>query len=349
MASVAWNKIKSVGEAKAILRHNDSEKRIATKHHSNSEIDTSLTAQENITAVYGLSYEDACKRYDDRLEQLDENGNRNKRKDRVTCISLCVPTPEQLPEEQELKWFDDVINILTERFGADNVIEGYVHRDEKHEYKDVRSGEIKQSRSHLHLLFVPEREGQLNAKNIMTRTEMRKLNAAVDDMTKEKYNVYFLDGTQQRSLGNVESLKSRSRLLEIAEKEEQLRFREEMLDERDRRSMEYSAEIELRGTKIAKKEHELEERESECQMTEERQRRTAEEQQRCAEQQRAVSELLHRKERELKEKEDKLKKKAERLGLLETAQQRETRVQSMSPATPTDVQKQRSSRFDKAL
>lgn len=347
MASVDWKKISSAGEAKAMLRHNDSEKRITTKHHSNSEIDTSLTSQN--VSIFGLSYEDACKRYDDRLEYLDANGNRNKRKDRVTCISLCVPTPEQLPEEQELKWFSDVTKILTDEFGAENVIEGYIHRDEKHEYKDVRTGEMVQSRSHLHLCFVPEREGQLNAKNIMSRTGMRKINSLVDAMTKEKYNVYFLDGTQQRSQGNVESLKSRSRLLEIAEKEKKLRLREEMLDERDRRSMEYSAEIELRGTKIAKKEHELEERESECQMTEERQRRTAEEQQRCAEQQRAVSEMLHRKERELKEKEDKLKKKAERLGLLETAQQRETRVQSMSPTTPTDVQKQRTSRFDKAL
>ena len=334
IASVDWKKFHTARDAKAMLRHNDPEKRVET-NHSNADIDKSLTSQN--VSIFGLSYEDACKRYDDRLEYLDANGNRNKRKDRVTFISLYVPTPEQLPEEQELKWFSDVTKILTDEFGEENIIEGYIHRDEKHEYKDVRTGEMVQSRSHLHLCFVPERDGQLVAKHIMSRTGMRKINSLTDAMTKEKYNVYFLDGTQQRSQGDVESLKSRSRLLEIAEKEEQLRFREEMLDERDRRSMEYSAEIELRGTKIAKKEHELEKRESECRMTEERQRRTAEEQQRCAEQQRAVSEMLHRKERELKEKEDELKKKAERLGLLETAQQRETRVQSMSPTTPTDV------------
>ena len=353
MASVDWKKFHTAGDAKAMLRHNDPEKRVET-NHSNTDIDKSLTSQN--VSIFGLSYEDACKRYDDRLEYLDANGNRNKRKDRVTFISLYVPTPEQLPEEQELKWFSDVAKILTDEFGEENIIEGYIHRDEKHEYKDVRTGEIVQSRSHLHLCFIPERDGQLVAKRIMSRMGMRKINSLVDAMTHEKYNVYFLDGTQQQSQGDVESLKSQSRLLEIAEKEEQLQQRETALERRETKYRQKALDLDHSIVKHHQKEIDLEQRERDCRAKEAEQNRVAEEQKRLSvelqqreEQQRAVSEMLHRKERELKEKEDKLKKKAERLGLLETAQQRETRVQSMSPATPTDVQKQRSSRFDKAL
>lgn len=350
MASIDWKKVPSLSEAKAIIRHNDYEERTKEgRQHSNTEIDKSKSSQN--TSINGLSYKEACNRLEDRIQYLDEHGNTNKRKDRVTYIALNIPAPLGLSEENEEAWFRDVTEIVGKRYGLDNIIEGYIHRDEKHQYKDVRTGEIVWSRSHLHLGFVPELNGKLDAKHIMTRSEMRQLNRLVDAMTKEKYNTYFLDGTYQTSMGDVEALKTQSALLEIEDGLERNRQKtterlklENEVYQREKDVQKREDDVFDREMSCKAKEKEISDREQNCNVTEERQRRIAEEQQRIAEQQRRVTEQQRKKEEELQEKENALKAREEKLGIVEAAHRRDEQAERAAANVKRDT-----SRFDRTL
>lgn len=216
MASVNFEKIKSVGEAKAIIRHCDTAER-KQHEHSNKQIDTDMT--DNNVQLYGLSYQEACNKLDERLDYLDRNGNNNKRKDRVNVVNLEIPTPKNLPESSENQWFTRVFEIISEQYGKGNVIEAYVHKDEKHNYIGEDNVEHT-SRDHGHVTLVPEHDGQLNAKWFTSRRNIIKLNDSIQKMSQDEFDVQFMTGTKRKSRREVEELKNDSR---VREYQEQLR------------------------------------------------------------------------------------------------------------------------------
>lgn len=209
MASVAWEKVRTPTEAKAKFRHNDKAMRCQTSVvHANEHINKNETWKN--TSVLGLSYDELCKKYDERISYLDNHTNTNKRKDRVTCINLEIPVPENLKETDYDNWFNDVADIIIKRYGADNFLDGIIHKDEIHEYYDSSDGKYKMSRVHGHFSIIPELNEILNAKKIETRREMNVLNNAINKMTMDKYNVCFLTGEKKRSKGSVEDCKRKS-------------------------------------------------------------------------------------------------------------------------------------------
>ena len=108
MASTNWKKCKT-GEAKAIIRHNDTQERLLHEH-DNQEIDRILTPH-NVDLIPG-GYAGACKRLDDRLASLDAApGARNKRKDRVIMVSLETAVPAGIAgdRDKEDAWAAEVI------------------------------------------------------------------------------------------------------------------------------------------------------------------------------------------------------------------------------------------------
>lgn len=207
MASVNFEKIKSISEIKAKIRHCDREERL--KHeHSNKQINKDLT-HNNLNLFKNDSYENACNRFDNRLAYLDSTTNTNKRKDRVNCFGLSIPIPQGLTTEQERQFYSNTYKIICNQYGKDNIIAGYAHYDEIHDYIDASTGSIETSRPHFHLYVIPEKDGILNGKWFSSKANMNKLNKSIDDMCMHDFNIPFMTGSKKKGQ-SVESLKKAS-------------------------------------------------------------------------------------------------------------------------------------------
>ena len=226
LASVNFSggKLHGIGEVCAQFRHSEKEERL--RHgHANEDIDKAVT-HEN-WGVVGLSYAEMRERYTARVAEVDKTA-KNHRKDRVTCMCAVVPVPDGMTDEQAHDWYRDVWEIFEKHYGAENMIEACVHVDEKHDYVDPDTGETRTSRTHAHFYFVPERDGEFAAKHIISRAEMIALNRELDEVSRERYGLRFMDGTQAKSRGTVERLK---RMSDAAEMERQIESaREQRLD-----------------------------------------------------------------------------------------------------------------------
>lgn len=214
MASVNFEKLKAAQQVKAMFRHCDGEKRLET-NHSNIDINKSATP-DNLQG--NLDYDAACKRYDDRIAFLDSQPGANRRKDRVTCFGLNVPAPKDLKPEDEKAFFMEVLEIIKNQYGENNIIKYYVHQDEKHKYINSETGEQCMSRSHMQCYVVPEHNNKLNGKWFSNKSNMIKINNAIHKMAQEQFGVMFMDGSKKKSRKTVEQLKSESTYLE-AQKE----------------------------------------------------------------------------------------------------------------------------------
>ena len=238
MASVNFEKFKSVQSAKAQFRHCDKDARKETDH-GNKEID--LQKSDMNIQYASSSYESTCKRYDSRIKAIDEGGrNKNRRKDRVTLLGLEVPVPKDLPSSDYVKWFSRVNSIIEGRYGADNVMNAYIHFDEQHEYMDVRTREMTMSRVHGHFFVVPEINGKLNAKELTLRKNMISLNREIEKMTKNEFGVKFMTGEKRKSRDEVEDLKRKSR---EAEREARMKEREAQLEAREMQVKRLEADV----------------------------------------------------------------------------------------------------------
>lgn len=205
MASVDFKKIKGAGDAKAMLRHADAKER-ERHEHSNRELDKSLSYL-NVDCLDVGSYTDKCNRYDSRIRELDDTTNTNKRADRVTLFGLNIPVPEGMDYKTAAHFCQDVTELLCETYGRNNVIAADTHFDEIHEYMDF--GEMRTSRAHLHAYVVPEINGQLNGKEFSSRKNMIQINKAIDELSRERYQMPFMTYETARKR-TVEELKDKS-------------------------------------------------------------------------------------------------------------------------------------------
>ena len=240
MASVNFQKFKSAGDAKAQFRHSDKEERKKAKH-ANKQIDKSKSDRN---MQYKRNYQQTCERYDRRIKELDDNGNTNKRKDRVTLLGLEIPAPEGLQAKQYLAWFNRVNEIIRDRYGSKNVLNSYIHLDEQHDYVDPETGQKRTSRVHGHYYVVPEKNGKLDAKTLTLRKNMISLNNEIEKMTVQEFGCRFMTGSKKKSGKSVEQLKAESRVAEAnreadriekatAQRTAAIQRREDELDERE--------------------------------------------------------------------------------------------------------------------
>lgn len=214
MASAKFEggKCKGSIKVKAFFRHDEKEQRLSHEH-TNEHIDKSRTHLN--TSAYGLSYIEACMKYDKRIAELDATTNTNMRKDRVTMQSIEIPVPEGLAYISQQAFFDNVKEILCTMFGEINLIEAFYHYDEEHEYIDPETKEKKMSRNHGHYNFVPEVDGQLNGKAFSSRANMKKLNGAIEKMCQTEFGINFMDGSKKKGKKTVEQLKNESKEAEL--------------------------------------------------------------------------------------------------------------------------------------
>lgn len=212
MASVNYMKLHGGTETKAIMRHCDKAERARQQNKANKEIDPAVT-RRNIQIP--KTYEDTCQEYDARMAWLDSQPGCNKRKDRVTCFSLEIPAPEGLSDKDVPDFFARAYTLIGRQYGAENILQCYVHLDEVHEYKDAETGKTRTSRVHAHVLVVPEHDNKLNGKWFSSKTNMRKLNDAIHAMAAKDFGLAFMDGTKKKTRKTVEELKNESRYCEL--------------------------------------------------------------------------------------------------------------------------------------
>lgn len=205
MASVNYLKLKNNATIKATMRHCDASERLKHKH-SNKEINLSET-HKNINFMT-IDYKKSCELYDNRIKELDNSTNRNKRSDRVSLFGLEVPTPPDLSEADSKAFFAEVIKLIGAKYGLENIVQANAHYDEIHTYLD--GGELKTSRPHLHCFVVPvDQNGQLNGKWFSSKKNMIQLNKEIDAMCQERFNCKFMTNEKSRKL-SVEELKQLS-------------------------------------------------------------------------------------------------------------------------------------------
>ena len=235
MASIHYGKIKTAGQVKAWLRHCETEQR-QKREHRNGDIDKTKT-EKNVNFT-GWSYEESCKKYDQRIKELDETTNTNKRRDRITCFGLIISMPEGLSREEEKRLMEISIQLFSEKYGSENLVGAYGHWDEVHDY--IKGESFKSSRAHLHLFVVPEIGGRLCGKEFSSKKEM---NRTLDKECMRLFGKHFLTG-EKPGRKTVEELKRGSAkdaeiLWEVnrAIREEQLRTLSVLLESKKGRAL----------------------------------------------------------------------------------------------------------------
>ena len=203
MASVNWEKFKSVQRAKAVMRHDCKDTREACEQHTNEHLQSALTPENS--GVWD-KYGEASKRYDDRMAELPPPG----RKDAVVGLGFSIPAPADLPKDREEEWFARVLDLMGEHYGLENIACYAIHRDEVHDYIDPDTGKTETSRIHAQGVLIPESDGRLCAKDVTARWRMTAINNAIHQMTEKEFGLQWMDGSKAKSRGNVEQMKNRS-------------------------------------------------------------------------------------------------------------------------------------------
>lgn len=264
-------KYKGASEVKAHFRHNDIDpgrRAVAKKKNKHIDLDK---CKYNFN-ILGLSYEERCKKYDDRIAYLDSHGNTNRRKDRVTAQCIEIPVPADLPRDRYREWFLRIAEMLRAKYGEENFIDADIHYDEEHEYRDAETKELVVSRVHGHFIFVPEISGKLNCKQMTLRKNMKALNREIDIMTKDEFGCSFMSGKKTKSLKKVEELKQESEnaelLCQIGQAQEELNARQAAVEIREAFANITDEEQQEKEKELLKTEHTLSEWQAELQQRE---------------------------------------------------------------------------------
>lgn len=141
-------------DALLILRHNARE----IKNPSNEDIDPRRTPLNYSLLNRPLSED--IEHYKMRKKEI----HAHNRKDVITLVGLVITAPGDLPEKDERSFFETSLTFVSERFGAENIVQAVVHHDE--------SGQ-----PHMHIGLLPvvadAKYGEkFCAKEVITRQEL---------------------------------------------------------------------------------------------------------------------------------------------------------------------------------
>ena len=113
-----------------------------------------------------------------RIERVNEAqkaaGKRATRKDAVVMADVVVTLPDNVRKGDEDRFFRLTYWYLSKKFGIENMMGGYVHRDE------VRK-DGSPVRDHMHVPFTPILDGRFNFKKMCPRTFYQSLHKDLGD------------------------------------------------------------------------------------------------------------------------------------------------------------------------
>ncbi|MFD5778384.1 MobV family relaxase [Streptomyces fungicidicus] len=153
-AVVRMQKMKA-HDLKGIQFHNQRERESRT----NSDIDKERS-HENYDLVHDGKID-----YNQHVKEIIESqktGTRKTRKDAVLVNELLVTSDknffDRLDPTEQKRFFEESYKLFSERYGEQNIAYATVHMDEK--------------TPHMHVGFVPMRDGKLQGKNVFNRQEL---------------------------------------------------------------------------------------------------------------------------------------------------------------------------------
>ncbi len=151
------------------------DRRLKIEKSSNKDIDPARTYLN-----YNLANECSGTFYSRVKSRIDELDLKKKpRNDAVYMAQIMISaSPEyfdNLSEIEEKAFFKDAFEFLKNRFGAENVVSAYVHKDEK--------------TPHLHFNFVPVYEKKLCCKKVLNQYGLSKLHDELNKQVTKKYGL----------------------------------------------------------------------------------------------------------------------------------------------------------------
>ena len=165
------------------------------KNYSNLDIDAERTEHN-----YNLCpHENAFAYYEQRLSEV----KCQKRADVKTLCDWVITLPKQkFTDEQEHAFFREAYNFMEKRYGKENVVSAWVHKDEA-------------GQPHLHFSFIPvtfdEKKGifKVSAKEVITRKDLQKIHGEIESYLSLQLDmpVAMLNGATQEGNKTVEELK----------------------------------------------------------------------------------------------------------------------------------------------
>lgn len=118
-----------------------------------------------------------------RIERVNEAqkaaGKRATRKDAVVMADVVVTLPENVRKGDEDRFFRLTYWYLSEKFGIDNMMGGFVHKDEV-----LKDGTP--ARDHMHVPFTPILDGRFNYKKMCPRTFYQNMHRELGDYLEKR-------------------------------------------------------------------------------------------------------------------------------------------------------------------
>lgn len=244
MASVSLEKMTTTAVCGSQgIRHNFR----TSQTHQNQDIDEDLSGN-NLYWIKGMEQPERIENIEDRkalakkgaavmrdyIAKADELIPPQRiRKDRKTFLSITVVAPRDGMTSDELLPFWEEARKAIEKETGVPVLSYAVHADEIHGYID--HGQEKQSRVHAQFEIPMWVDGKgVNGKAFYTRDLPNRLNQGLDEVCEALYQTPYRDGTQQKSRGKVDLLKSKQLSQTIARQEETIARQEETIAKRDK-------------------------------------------------------------------------------------------------------------------
>lgn len=118
-----------------------------------------------------------------RIERVNEAqkaaGKRATRKDAVVMADVVVTLPDNVRKGDEDRFFRLTYWYLSSKFGIDNMMGGFVHRDEV-----LKDGTP--ARDHMHVPFTPILDGRFNYKKMCPRTFYQNMHRELGDYLEKR-------------------------------------------------------------------------------------------------------------------------------------------------------------------
>lgn len=141
--------------------------RMCGHYERRAEIDHGYKRENIDNERSWLNYNLGPQRPESQVEFINEridslNLKRRPRKDAVRMCDCVITMPRSFDPSRQREFFDAAYAFLAQRYGAENVVSAWVHRDE--------------AMPHMHFAWVPvTQDGRLSAKTVVNRLNLKTL------------------------------------------------------------------------------------------------------------------------------------------------------------------------------
>lgn len=153
-------------------------------------------------------------------KRLSEVKVQNRRDVNIMCDWIITLPKNPFSEEQERAFFKEAYNFFIKKYGEENTISAWVHKDE--------------TQAHMHFCFIPivfekkKERYKVCAKELITKKELQKIHSEMQNYLNIKLNfeAKILNDNKTQSYKKVEELKLETELKSIKELNKSLKAKE---------------------------------------------------------------------------------------------------------------------------